>query len=59
MAYIGDTFGGISVQVETSGLDVVRIDGHDVTFEDAKALADFVSNEVYRVRKERGDFERW
>lgn len=59
MAYLGDTFGGISIQVETSGLDVVRIDGHEITFEDAEELARFVSHQTHKVKDDRGDFARW
>lgn len=57
MAYIGDTFGGVSIQVETSGMDVVRVEGHEVMFEDAEALAGFIQNQIYQVRKARGDFD--
>lgn len=59
MAYIGDTFGAIRVQVEKDGLDMVRIDDFEITFEDAESLASFVMNEIHEVKRNRGDYDRW
>lgn len=59
MAYIGDTFGAVRVQVERDGLDLVRIDDFEITFEDAEKLSSFITEQIYQVRKNRGDFDQW
>lgn len=58
MAYTGESFGPIVVEVEKDGPDKVRINGDSLTFEQASALTSFVSDQIFKIRKDRGEFDR-
>jgi len=65
MAYVGERFesvhgrGMVSVQVDTDGADTVYINGERLSFEQAEKLANFITTNMFKVKKERGDYDRW